>query len=208
MRDIQLKRIMVKGSVEIGQELELVQAAERPSATDEFSDVGRPAAMPAVDYAPHLARSGELSMQRLVYSLANSDTKLSIEDDGLCASYGIFGAPGSGKTHLLLYLLRQILDVQKDDPERKFGGLILDPKAALMDEVRTIVDLAGRILSRRRQVMGDQISTLKDCLRLCDGILPPSQTAASRDTELKSCDSCIPAFCIRLLSNHTSRVNF
>jgi TraM recognition site of TraD and TraG len=142
--DIQPKRIVTKGRVHIGQELELVQTAERSPAKDSFFDVGRPHGMPAVDYTPSLARPGELPMQRLVHSLANTDGSVFIEDDGLCASYGIFGAPGSGKTHLLLYLLRQILALHKDDPDLKFGGLILDPKGALIDDVRKIVNMAGR----------------------------------------------------------------
>jgi hypothetical protein len=144
MSDIQPKRIMVKGGVHIGQELELVQTAERSTTRDSFFDVGRPHGMPAVDYTPSLARPGELPMQRLVHSLANTDGNVFIEDDGLCESYGIFGAPGSGKTHLLLYVLRQILALHKDDPDLKFGGVILDPKADLIDGVRGIVDIAGR----------------------------------------------------------------
>lgn len=144
MNDVQPKRITVKDNVCVGQELELIQTAEHPSTVVSFFDVGRPDGLPAIDYTPSLARPGELPMQRLVYSLTPTNEKIYIENDGLCASYGIFGAPGSGKTHLLLYLLRQILSLQKDDLELKFGGLILDPKAALIDDVRMIVDMAGR----------------------------------------------------------------
>ncbi|KAA0231947.1 hypothetical protein EDS67_00700 [candidate division KSB1 bacterium] len=145
MSDTQIdKKIKVKGSIHVGQEMELVQAAERPSAKASFFDVGRPQGMPTVDYSQRLSRPGELPMQRLVHSLTNINENIWIKNDGLCASYGIFGAPGSGKTHLLLYLLRQILALNKDNQDLKYGGLILDPKAALIDDVREIVKMAGR----------------------------------------------------------------
>jgi hypothetical protein len=83
-------------------------------------------------------------MQRLRYSLANTSENIFIKNDGLLASYGIFGAPGSGKTYLLLYLLEQLLKLQMDNPNKKYGALILDPKAALIDDVKEMVRRAGR----------------------------------------------------------------
>ena len=56
----------------------------------------------------------------------------------------IFGAPGSGKTYMLMYLLNQIFALHKDEPGRKVGGLILDPKAALVKDVESMLRLAGR----------------------------------------------------------------
>jgi Ni2+-binding GTPase involved in maturation of urease and hydrogenase len=41
-----------------------------------------------------------------------------ISDARLTASYGIFGAPGSGRTNLLQKLLRQIFELNRDDPGR------------------------------------------------------------------------------------------
>jgi TraM recognition site of TraD and TraG len=61
-----------------------------------------------------------------------------MEDDGLTTSYGIFGAPRSGKTHLLLLLLQQLFDLKTRQPDKRFGGLILDPKAALIDDLRKV----------------------------------------------------------------------
>ena len=83
-------------------------------------------------------------MQRLSYSLKETDKKIYIKDDGLSASYGIFGAPGSGKTYLVMYLLEQVLALHKDKPDLKYGGLILDPKGVLKDDVRRIVEKLGR----------------------------------------------------------------
>ena len=83
-------------------------------------------------------------MQQLEYTLRETETELYIENRGLTSSYGIFGAPGSGKTVLMLYLLRQLLELDADDPSRKVGALILDPKAALIEDVRSILDAIGR----------------------------------------------------------------
>lgn len=68
-----------------------------------------------------------------------------IERDGLGVGYGIFGNPGSGKTYLLMHLLRQVVSLHAADPVRKFGGLLLDPKAALIDDIRETFAAAGRV---------------------------------------------------------------
>lgn len=70
--------------------------------------------------------------------------QLYIEGPGLTTSFGIFGAPGSGKTVLLMHLLEQVLAHSPKDPERRYCALILDPKAALIDDVVDIVERAGR----------------------------------------------------------------
>jgi hypothetical protein len=139
-------RVKAKGKVRLGRQLELRQeAVASPPAGGGFV-VGRPAGgfIPAVDDPFAGMTSGTLSAQRLEYSLAMTSGELFIEDDGLTTSYGIFGAPRTGKTHLLMYLLRQLLDLKSKKPEKRFGGLILDPKAALIADIRTVVAEAGR----------------------------------------------------------------
>jgi TraM recognition site of TraD and TraG len=137
-------RIRISGTVHVGDEVELRQRIERPASAASFFTTGRPIGMPAVEHTTQMRAAGELPMDRLAYSLVPSEGDVYIENDGLVASYGIFGAPGSGKTHLLLYLLRQILALNIDAPDLKYGGLILDPKAALIGDVRRIVEEAGR----------------------------------------------------------------
>jgi TraM recognition site of TraD and TraG len=83
--------------------------------------------------------------QKLAFSFSDRPKRqLHIEGEGLTTSFGIFGAPGSGKTVLLLHLLEQVLAHSCEDPERRFGALILDPKAALIDDVVEMVKRAGR----------------------------------------------------------------
>lgn len=82
---------------------------------------------------------GVLPRQRLKFQLAQLDEEVFLRDRGLTTSYGIFGAPGSGKTFLFRYLLRQVLAANRADPARKIGALILDPKAALMDDIQKMV---------------------------------------------------------------------
>jgi len=138
------KRIRPQGEVQLGQEANLVQRPARASGAGAFFDAGTPMGLPEVEYAPRLAPSGQLSAQRLDYSLEPGMQRLAISGDGLVTSYGIFGAPGSGKTHLLMYLMHQVLQIARDNQNQKFGALILDPKAALVDDVRAMVEASGR----------------------------------------------------------------
>jgi hypothetical protein len=69
---------------------------------------------------------------------------LPLANEGLVLQYGVLGAPGSGKTNLLMHLLNQVIAHERDDPDRKFGGLILDPKAALIEDARRIFRSLGR----------------------------------------------------------------
>jgi TraM recognition site of TraD and TraG len=137
-------RIIVDGRVHLGRARRLVQRAEAPEPADWFFDAGRPAGMAAIEYAPPAHAPGELAVERLSYSLAPAPGELFIEGDGLCASYGIFGAPGSGKTFLMMHLLGQLLALNRADADRKYGALILDPKAALIDQIRKKAADAGR----------------------------------------------------------------
>lgn len=136
----------VQGSVHLGHEMELVERVEQRSRSNPYSGISRPndGSIPEIDYTPVMAPPGEMAMKRLQSSLKPVGKDVFLEDAGLCASYGIFGAPGSGKTHLLLYLLRQILHLHASDPDKKFGGLILDPKAVLIEDVRRFLRAIGR----------------------------------------------------------------
>jgi len=74
---------------------------------------------------------------RIEHTLVASPTgrRAAITGDGLVTGFGIFGAPGTGKTHLVLHILRSLLDDIQPRPDTKFGGLILDPKAGLLDDI-------------------------------------------------------------------------
>src|SRR6185436_375489 len=137
------KRIQPRGSLHVGQERTLIQrSARRPSYA--AYDGGRPVGMTQIEYNPRSSRPGELEIERLDYALQATSNDLAITGDGLVASYGIFGAPGCGKTHLLMYLLHQVLQVASEQPSQKFGALILDPKSALIEDVADMVRAAGR----------------------------------------------------------------
>ena len=140
-------RIAVKGKVHVGNLMDLEQRAEHKLPTVNRFALGRPAGMPAFEFPQSGAPPGELQMEQLEYSLAPAEGDVFIEDSGLTASYGVFGAPGSGKTYLMMHMLKQILALNVEDPDAKFGGIILDPKAALIDKIRELMHTAG---SRRR----------------------------------------------------------
>lgn len=80
------------------------------------------------------------------YRLEDTGLDLCITEDGLNRSYGLFGTTGSGKTYALMHILKQLfsLDVDTKTARGRFGGLILDPKGVLVDEVRQLLDDAGR----------------------------------------------------------------
>ena len=122
------RRIAVQGRVSLGKELKLKQSPAAVETTPEG----------------HVIRSW--MGQRIDYRLAPSPGlgPVEIVNDGLVTGFGIFGAPGTGKTRLLLHLLKQVLEVQPHQ-DTKFGGLILDPKAALLADVTEMwTELKGR----------------------------------------------------------------
>jgi type IV secretory pathway TraG/TraD family ATPase VirD4 len=139
-------KIQPRGKIHLGKKLSLDQRmAATPPASLMYS-VGLPedGRIPAFENPMPAANPGELPRQELKYSLRETPVELYIEDNGLTMSYGIFGAPGSGKTYLLLYLLRQLLQLDSQNEARKFGALILDPKAALIEDMQRIAGIAGR----------------------------------------------------------------
>ena len=136
-------RIQPRGTVHLGQERTLAQHVSSQPAFAGF-DAGGPLGMSSIEYVPRTAKAGELEIERLEYSLQPTTRELAITDDGLVASYGIFGAPGCGKTHLMMYLLNQVLQIAADTPAQKFGALVLDPKSALIEDVERMVKAAGR----------------------------------------------------------------
>lgn len=135
-----------KGQIHIGKCLLLEQSAATAAPWSTMYAAGLPedGRIPAFENPMPFQRPGELPRTELKYSLRKTDTNLDIQDKGLTSSYGIFGAPGSGKTVLLLYLLRQLLALEAGNDARKFGCLILDPKAALIEDVRRMAAECGR----------------------------------------------------------------
>ena len=98
-----------------------------------------------------------------------------IQSGGLQVGYGVFGNPGSGKTFLLMHLLRQIALVNASDPARKYGGLLLDPKAALIDDIREAFANAGRaddliVLNERDMLAKGRSVNVLDCFMSPDSL--------------------------------------
>jgi type IV secretory pathway TraG/TraD family ATPase VirD4 len=142
-------RIEPKGRVQVGAALELVQAVRSTRSRPSRFVTGRPVdgTLAPIDNAPLDSRPGELPVQRLGYSLQPASGEVWIEDDGLATAFGVFGAPGSGKTHLLLHLLRQVLAYPEENvrrQEEKFGALILDPKSEQIGNVVAMAERLGR----------------------------------------------------------------
>ena len=72
-------------------------------------------------------------------------TWLTIPDRGLYTGMACFGAIGSGKTSSLIRpLADQLFRFAANDPKRRVGGLILEVKGDFCDQVRQILEKAGR----------------------------------------------------------------
>lgn len=163
-------RIEVEGSIQLGKNLQLDQRfKEAPKRQSAFT-VGRPedGSLPSADN-PHILRvPGMLTTEEMDYVLVPTQDDIAITNAGLTASYGIFGAPGSGKTRLLLHVLRQLFLLNAISRERKYGGIILDPKAALIEELRNLAISTGReedliIINVEELESKDQEVNLIDC---------------------------------------------
>jgi hypothetical protein len=76
---------------------------------------------------------------RVDYELKETPHQPAIRGDGLYQTYLIFGGPGAGKTYLFQYLLSSLLA----HPQRP-GCLLLDPKGALTQWLRGVLDALGR----------------------------------------------------------------
>jgi hypothetical protein len=70
---------------------------------------------------------------------------LTLPFEGLYGNLICIGATGSAKTSALAYpLTAQLLRIHADDPQRKLGGLVMDPKGNYAHYVRRQCELAGR----------------------------------------------------------------
>lgn len=159
------EKIKVRGKIHAGTQRELVQTMQqtraRPSGEKQqnfMTAAHGPAHKQDGTNPDELGGIGSI----LEFSLEETKNELYIEDDGLVTSFGIFGAPGCGKTVLLNHLLSQVLASSPNDPDRRFGALILDPKAGLVEDVRAMAAIAKREDDLRIIGTGDIVNVI-DC---------------------------------------------
>lgn len=140
----EFKRIRVTGGITLGDERELTQEPLNPPGADL-----RPVAVipgPNGEVETVALHPGDPRGQAYAARLTEAPHRppLAITGGGMVTSFGIFGAPGCGKTGLLMHLLGQVLAHEPDRPERRYGALILDPKASLRGQVTELARRAGR----------------------------------------------------------------
>jgi hypothetical protein len=112
-------RIVVNGRISLGRELKLKQS---PASMEVNKD-----GVPIESSFGH----------RIEYWLAEatSDEQVQIIDDGFVNGFGIFGAPGTGKSYLVGQLIEKVVNEVQTEEDKKFGGIILDPKAGMLEDV-------------------------------------------------------------------------
>lgn len=152
-------KISVEGSISLGSRREIIQAPiERAEPFMVFDGAG-----PRHEFDATNQPDDEKLGQALEFKFVDRDLgELRISDSGLVTSFGIFGAPGSGKTVLLEHLLEQVLALQPDNPAKRFGALILDPKAQLVADVTEMARAAGRLDDVRVIGDGSEVNVI-DC---------------------------------------------
>ncbi len=168
--------VTVEGSVHLGERLTLDLVQPPRDHLSSEPDYVEDSTLPPYERTPLLSPSADRSNRAdFVYALKPSGERLNMTDGGLTLQYGVLGGPGSGKTNLLIYMLRQIIahradrrDVARFDPSRTFGGIILDPKAALIKDVRKIFKEAGReddlVVLNSRELARDGGINVIDCM--------------------------------------------
>lgn len=135
-------KIEVEGKIQVGFKHELQQSVRINSQDRLYRAYGEG---PKVDNDA-ITANNDSDGSIVDFSMSEDTTgNLFINGAGLVTSYGIFGAPGSGKTVLMLHLLEQVLALNKNQINKKYGALILDPKAALIHEITEIAKKTGRL---------------------------------------------------------------
>lgn len=158
--DAERLEVTVNGRIELGRALELKssdpydaeqESIRRHTITDE--DRWR-------DREQSQAPPQDVERRVVEHKLTRGEHTLPMGNQGLVLQYGILGAPGSGKTNLLMHVLNQVMAHERRNRKRKFGGLILDPKAALIDDVRKIFRRLGReddlVVVNARELLADR----------------------------------------------------
>lgn len=167
--------IKVDGEVRIGTELDL-QISLPADESEHDIVVAEHSVLPAHKRIPIRQPPQHTNLRANIgYGLAPTARSVSFKDQGLTLQYGILGGPGSGKTNTLLYLVRQIVghcadrsDRRTFNPDKKFGGLILDPKAALIDDLKRVFRDCGReddlIVINTRELAASGGINVIDCM--------------------------------------------
>jgi TraM recognition site of TraD and TraG len=152
--------VHVNGRIELGRALELESAdpfdgeqefTRRHTLSDDVSWLDR-----------HQAEAPPRDVERRLveHTLSRGTHTLPMSNQGLVLQYGILGAPGSGKTNLLMHVLNQVMAHERGNPTLKFGGLILDPKAALIKDAQRIFRRLDRkddlVVVNARELLADK----------------------------------------------------
>jgi type IV secretion system coupling TraD/TrwB family protein len=118
----------------LGIETDLVKRLKKTDLV-EVRRIARPDRMPVWKGIPLDMSHAE---QPFVYEVKAMlpQQEVCLEDKGLNQLYVCFGAPGTGKSFLMLRLLKQMLLEDWDPP---WGGLLLDPKQTLIADIEKFI---------------------------------------------------------------------
>jgi hypothetical protein len=171
----ELGQISVPGSVRLGERLDLVQYLENAPSRPSWGGPGGGSINPADVWVMTPPRDGP-GMQRLSYRLEPAGEQMVLSGEDLKTGHLILGSPGSGKTVLVMHLVRQVLALNRHDPKLRYGALILDPKATLVAPVRRLMADAGR--ERDLRIINPSIlDRAGESVNLIDARMNPAELA-------------------------------
>ena len=145
----------MKGCISLGAETDLVRRRRKSDDAElEIHRTVRPERMPVWKDIPLDMSYPEWPFE---YELQPSPHggEVTLSGAGLNQLYVCFGAPGTGKSYLLLRILKQML---LGDWAPPWGGLLLDPKQTLIADVgklkREIEEEGGKLPADRFHTIG------------------------------------------------------
>ena len=136
-RDKSSKPVTVEARLKLGNAMELEQAERCAAAADHWSSHS---ATTGSGPRRQAASGRRIEATPLEWRLEETGKPVLIEGAGCSASFVVIGAPGSGKSHLVSKLIRDIISHAPDHPEKRFGGLLLDPKGAMVGDLEKTLE--------------------------------------------------------------------
>jgi hypothetical protein len=170
--DVEKLEIVVDGQIELGAE-QILGTGDPFEDDDQLgpTDYGKTGGARWTKLHSPVTPYIDVERRLLEHKLVRSTRPLPMSDQGLVLQYGILGGPGSGKTNLMMHLLHQIMAHERSNLVLKYGGLILDPKAALIAEVREIF---RRVDRQKDLIVVNETDLSEEGVNVIDCPLAPS----------------------------------
>ena len=137
--------IKIDFSLEIGDRIRVVEEESTHGPSHDTSAIGhrRPPGLSSM--AAGGSEGDQVGRTTLVQRIdQKSGEKIYLSGSDLKLPYGIFGLSGEGKTNFIKLAVDDLLRYRADVWDDRFGGLILDPKGVIREDIEEVFDRRGR----------------------------------------------------------------